>query len=279
LMIAESQDQYDFLSQKCEREIELGLEVAMLDRDALSDIAPYLGEVVYGAEFCAQEGKVNPLLANAAITNWAKAAGVEFLADNRVQAIEKNGWEYKVSWGEGSLTSPKIVLAAGGGNRALAAELGLALPVISEPLHMNITESVAPFIGHLVQHAARAITLKQFGSGHIVIGGGWPAQLRTGDNYPSVKLASIIGNTTLAQHIIPQIAPLRIIRTWAGINATTDGCPVLGEFSASPGLYAAVSGDAGYTLGPFCARLLAGEMLGEAPTEDIADFTPDRYRL
>ncbi len=169
------------------------------------------------------------------------------------------------------------MLAAGGSNRTLAARFGLVLPVVSEPLHMNITEPIGPVIGHLVQHAERPITLKQFGSGHIIIGGGWSAKLRSGDNYPTVELASIIGNTTLAQHIIPQIAPLRIIRTWAGINATTDGRPVLGEFSALPGLYAAVSGDAGYTLGPLCARLLADIMLGGTPTEDITDFTPDRY--
>ncbi len=278
LMIAENQDQYDFLSRKCEREVELGLEVRMLDSEQLVNVAPYLSEAVVGAEICAQEGKVNPLLANTAIKDWAKSAGAGFLTDTRVLDIEHDGTGYQVSTASDTIKSDKVVLAAGGGNRMLAEKLGLGLPVISEPLHMNVTEPVGSFIGHLVQHADRPITLKQFSSGHIVIGGGWPAQLRTGDNYPTVKLASIIGNTTLAQHIIPEIAPLRIIRTWAGINATTDGRPVLGEFSTFTGLYAAVSGDAGYTLGPLCARLLADLMLGNTPSEDIMELSPDRYR-
>jgi glycine/D-amino acid oxidase-like deaminating enzyme len=51
----------------------------------------------------------------------------------------------------------------------------------------------------------------------------------------------------------------------------------VGEFSAARGIYAAVSGDAGYTLGPFCARLLADEFLGHSPTEDMKEFSPDQY--
>ena len=44
-----------------------------------------------------------------------------------------------------------------------------------------------------------------------------------------------------------------------------------------PGAYAAVSGDAGFTLGPFSARLLADEILGNSPTEDMEEFSPDQY--
>lgn len=56
----------------------------------------------------------------------------------------------------------------------------VAIPTKAEPLHMNITESGAPQINQLVQHAERSIALKQFGSGQIMIGGGWPAMDRGG---------------------------------------------------------------------------------------------------
>ncbi len=279
LMIAENQDQFEFLAGKCEREAELGLDVRMIERRELQGFAPYLGAAVFGAEHCAQEGKVNPLLANMAINKWAVAAGVTVMSETPVRSIgksaSKTGFELAIP--SATIKADRVVLAAGGGNRELAAGLGLALPVVSEPLHMNITEPAVPIIGHLVQHADRPITLKQFSSGHVVIGGGWPAHLRQSDKYPTVELASIIGNTTLAQHIVPAVAPLRIIRTWAGINATTDGRPVLGEFSAMPGIYAAVSGDAGYTLGPYSAKILADIILGQPPCEDLSEFSPDVY--
>ena len=75
LMVAESREQYEFLEKKCRREQQLGLEVEMLDRAALDRIAPYFAPGIVGAELCATEGKVNPLLANQAIRRKALAAG------------------------------------------------------------------------------------------------------------------------------------------------------------------------------------------------------------
>jgi glycine/D-amino acid oxidase-like deaminating enzyme len=277
LMVAESTEQLDFLAEKSHRETRLGLDVRMLDRGEVEKIAPYLGPTVHGAEFCGLEGKANPLLANVAIRKWVIGLGVELTTNTNVGAVESSGSGYELVTPIQRIHADKVVLAAGGGNKALARALGLNLPVISEPLHMNITEPTRPIIGHLVQHADRPITLKQFSTGHVAIGGGWPASLRARDGYPTVELASMVGNTTLAQHIIPQLAPLCVIRTWAGINPTADGRPILGEFSAMRGVYAAVSGDAGFTLGPFSARLLADAILGHSPTEDMKEFSPDQY--
>jgi glycine/D-amino acid oxidase-like deaminating enzyme len=44
-----------------------------------------------------------------------------------------------------------------------------------------------------------------------------------------------------------------------------------------PGLFVAIPGDAGYTLGPLSARLVADVMLGRAPGEDISLFSPARF--
>src|SRR5713226_5106857 len=71
LMIAEDQRQLDFLIKKSRRETELGLDVTIMNRREIDKIAPYLGPAVIGAEFCADEGKINPLLANAALRRWS----------------------------------------------------------------------------------------------------------------------------------------------------------------------------------------------------------------
>ncbi|MBM85258.1 MAG: hypothetical protein CMM47_04470 [Rhodospirillaceae bacterium] len=279
LMVAENQEQFEFLEHKSQRESRLGLDVQLLGRDELEKVAPYLGPAIFGAELCRQEGKVNPLLAHAALKDWGTGMGVTFLPETFVGTIERSGSGFALATPNRAFQADRVILAAGGGNKDLARSLGFNLPVASEPLHMNITEPTEPLIGHLVQHADRPITLKQFSTGHVVIGGGWPAHLREKDAFPSVELASIIGNTTLAQHIIPEIAPLRLIRTWAGINATMHGHPILGQFSTMPGVYAAVSGDAGFTLGPFSARLLADVILGYPASEDMTEFSPDLYTI
>jgi len=86
----------------------------------------------------------------------------------------------------------------------------------------------------------------------------------------------MIGNVSLAQHIIPRIGALRVIRTWAGLNTDIDGCGALGGIEAVPGLFLAIPGSAGYTLGPISARLVADCVLGRDPGEDIASNSPDR---
>ena len=56
-----------------------------------------------------------------------------------------------------------------------------------------------------------------------------------------------------------------------------DGKGVLGPIGRVPGLFAAIPGDAGYTLGPLSARLVAEMMAGRAAGEDMAPFSPDRF--
>lgn len=278
LMVAESRDQLDFLHVKAAREQKLGLEVEILDRAELDRIAPYLGSAVVGAELCRDEGKLNPLRCNAAIRRWLAGLGVVLREGTAVRTLSHDAAGFRIETAAGEvLRTGTLVLATAAGTTPLASQLGVHIPARAEPLHMNITEATAPMIGHLVQHADRMITLKQFSTGQIVIGGGWPADITGDRNHPTVRLDSLIANVTLACHIAPQIGPLRIIRTWAGVNTSVDGKGVLGPVDAVPGLYFAIPGDAGYTLGPLSAEMVANMVLGRDPGEDMTDYTPMRF--
>lgn len=278
LMVAESREQLDFLARKAKRERELGLEVEILERSELDRIAPYLGPAVVGAEICFTEGKLNPLLCNAAIRSWLIAKGARLIEGETVRQISRAGVGFHVTTANGLIRAGRVVIAAGSGSKDLAAMLGIVIPANAEPLHMNITEPTGLLIGHLVQHADRMITLKQFGTGQIVIGGGWPAHLAGDRRDPTVELGSLIANASLAQHIVPSIAPLRIIRCWAGINTAVDGRGVLGPVSSIPGLFIAIPGDAGYTLGPLSAHLVCETIMGRKPDMDLRPYSPDRFR-
>jgi glycine/D-amino acid oxidase-like deaminating enzyme len=278
LMVAETPDSYEFLARKCEREKRLGLTVEMLDRAALRNVAPYLGEAVFGAEFCAEEGKLNPLLANQAVRRAVQARGGRIAPEARVERLERDGAAWRLHTTGSTLRAGRVLLAAGAGTGALLAPLGVTVPTVAEPLHMNVTEATGPLIGHLVQHAERMITLKQLAAGQVVIGGGWPAKLAGTPPHPTVEASSLIGNLRLASHIVPRLTRLRLIRSWAGINTTVDGQCVLGEAPGLPGLFLAVPGDAGYTLGPLVARLAAAAMLGRRDGGfDIAPFSAARF--
>jgi glycine/D-amino acid oxidase-like deaminating enzyme len=252
----------------------------MLDRAELSRIAPYLGDAVHGAELCREEGKLSPLKANEAVRKALDALGVLRVGETRVAAIARDGAGLLTALegrAGGALRAGKVMLASGSGTGALAAALGVRIPTEAEPLHMNITEATTPLIGHLVQHAERMITLKQLGAGQVVIGGGWPARFTGPDAFPTVDPASMIGNLSLAQHIVPRLGALRVIRTWAGVNTTADGQCILGPLPGWPEVFAAVPGDAGYTLGPLVGRMAAAILSGRDPGHDVSRFGVGRF--
>jgi glycine/D-amino acid oxidase-like deaminating enzyme len=282
LMVAEDEAQFAFLAGKCRRERELGLDAHMLDRAELRRVAPYLGDAVFGAELCLDEGKLSPLKANAAVDAALRRLGVRRLDAARVVALARHGAgmaaEVEQRAGQrATIRCGRMILASGSGTGALAAMLGVTIPTEAEPLHMNITEATEPLIGHLVQHAERMITLKQLGAGQVVIGGGWPARFAGADRFPTVVPSSMIGNLSLAQHIVPRLGALSVIRTWAGVNTTADGQCILGPLPGWPDVFAAVPGDAGYTLGPLVGQMAAMIVLGRDPGFDIARFTPARF--
>jgi glycine/D-amino acid oxidase-like deaminating enzyme len=278
LMIAETLEQFEFLVAKSHRERELGLSVELLERADLERIAPYLGPAALGAELCVNEGKLNPLKCNAQVRAWAVCMGVTIVDRCKVEHLRVAVPGFTLITTRGALNARQVAVAAGPGARALMGSADAYLPVDPEPLHMNITEAAPPLILHLVQHAERSITLKQLSTGQVVIGGGWSAKLAPGSGYPVVDPVSMIGNVSLAQFMVPSLSQLQIIRTWAGLNSKVDGRGVLGEMPGLPGLHAAIPGDAGYTLGPLTARLVADLMTGRDPGVDMQPYSPLRLQ-
>lgn len=281
LMVADDATQYEFLARKCDRERALGLDSHMLGRAELSRIAPYLSEEVHGAELCRDEGKLNPLKANAAIANELARLGVVRVDQSRVVDLKREGGRLVAAIegpnGSWAIAADKVVLAGGSGVGGLATRLGARVPTEAEPLHVNVTEAAEPLIQHLVQHAERMITMKQLGEGQVVIGGGWPARFAGPERFPMVRPDSMIGNLALAQAIVPRLGGLSVIRTWAGVNTTADGQCIIGTIPGWPEVVVAVPGDAGYTLGPLVGRAAAAVATGRRPDFDVSRFTPARF--
>jgi glycine/D-amino acid oxidase-like deaminating enzyme len=276
LMLAEGAEQLAFLEAKAAREARQALAVEMLDRAGLDRIAPWLGPQIVGAELCRDEGKLNPLAANARLKARVEALGVVRHTD-RIVRIEAQGSGINSISETALYAADQVILAAAWGAGEIVRGLGVAIPTAAEPLHMNITEPGRVVIEHLVQHAERSITLKQFGSGQIVIGGGWPARGRGPETPPEVVADSLLGNVALAARLVPAIAGLRVIRTWAGMNTTMDGASVIGRLPRCPRVIAALPGDAGYTLGPLVAKIAAAIAGDRLPPFDPGRFSPARF--
>lgn len=273
LMVAESEGGMAFLKAKAEVERRHGIDAHILGRSELRDLAPGLSEELIGAEYVAEEGKINPLTATYRTFEAAKAAGARSLRGTNVTAIERDGAVWAITTQRGTIRAGTVINAAGPWAREIGAMVGLDVPVYSAPLQMITTERAPALIGQLVAHADRHLSLKQLSTGGILIGGAWPARYAEHQRLNTTMLDSIEGNLWVAQRVVPQIAGLHVLRSWAGMNVNIDGAPIVGEAPGLPGFYNCVTSN-GYTLAPAVARLTS-----ELVTHGSASLNVDPYRL
>ena len=277
LMIAETEREFRQIEKKVQRENEAGINTRVLDANEVRKIAPYLSDVVIGADFCPDEGKLNPIAATPAIARGAEKAGARIFRHAGLLKLERSGNRFTATTARGDIRASRVICAAGGWSAEVAAMLGVTLPVTRRALHMNATEAMEYRVPHLIQHMGRRLTLKQASNGTMLIGGGWAAQIDEPTNRAVVQRSSIHGNLWVAQHLMPELGHLRIVRTWSGIiNVMADGLPVMGEVPNVPGFYIA-STSVGYTSGPGAARLISELVLGRKPSLDISAFAFDRF--
>ena len=281
LMVAENERQLAMLEEKVALERSQGLAVEMIDGAEVLRRAPYLAPHVLGASACKDEGMANALLAVLALADGARAAGAEFMLGARVERIEPRGEGWKLLTTAGDVACRRVVLAAGSSSDSLAAPLGVDLPIRRRVIQMIATEACAPFVEHLVYHVEERLTLKQVANGNVLIGGGWEASRDDVFDRPAALRESIRSSLALAMRLVPRLADLSVIRTWAGPNIyTIDGRPILGAVPGHPGLYAAVCNTYGFTLGPLCGRLVASavaETLTPEAASLLEPMSPGRF--
>lgn len=277
LMVARRPAEFEMLRRKSAIERAEGLDVRLLDRDELLEIAPYLTPDTVGGTFCPAEGKANPLTATFAFARAAQRAGVRIRRRCGATGLQRDRDGWLVATERGMLRAHRVVNCAGAAAGEVAGWLGLDLPIEAHAIQVTVTERVAPFVPHLVYSAADRLSLKQTAQGSVIIGGGWPARLHPVTGLPAVSEESLVPNLRLAIDTVPAVARLRVVRSWAAIvNGTQDWRPILGELPGAPGVFLCFFPWMGFTAGPHVARLIAELALGRRRADDpeIAGFAP-----
>jgi glycine/D-amino acid oxidase-like deaminating enzyme len=276
LMVADTAEAMKFLVDKAALERRFGIDNHILGASELRSLAPVLSERLVGAEFAPQEGKINPSRATYAVLNQALRRGARFIRGANVTALtaDASGWSVETS--RCRIRAGRVVNAGGPWSRDIARMAGVDLPVYSAPLQMIVTEPAPSLIGHLVAHANRHLSLKQAASGGLVIGGAWSAAYDEARRFISATRPSIEGNLWVAQQVLPQIAGLHVLRTWAAMNVDIDGAPIIGAVPGLHGFFNAVTSN-GYTLAPVVARMTRDLMLHGGCEYDPTPFSITRF--
>ncbi len=261
------------LRLKLSIEREQGLEGHPLDRAELWAVAPYVTESAIGGILYPIEGKANPLLAAPAFAAAAARFGATILTHTALTGLAaRAGGGFDVQTTRGPIGARRVVDCAGAEAGVVARMVGLELPIEAYPIQTSVTEPVAPLVRHLLYAAGEKLSLKQNRRGQLLIGGGWDARLDHAGR-PVADMSSLVGNMKVAVRVVPGLANVSILRTWAAIvNGTADWKPLLGEAPRTPGFFLCFFPWMGFTAGPVVARAIGDLVLGRQPEVDLGPF-------
>ena len=269
LVLAEDEQTFEHLRGKVALERRYGIETHLIGANELRTRAPHLAPGLAGAVFCPAEGRIDPLRGTLALSRLAQSHGARLLKGAEILAISRSGPAWEVTTTRGIIRAGKIINCAGPWGAAIAAMVGLTLPVTGTVQQVIVTEPAPRLVDHLVACAGRHLSLKQQDSGGLLIGGGWFGSYDAADGRTRNLRQNLQGNLWVAGKVLPALKNLAILRAWTGINLAIDRAPLMGE--AVPGFINALTAN-GYTLGPVVGRLTAEHVLRGTPIDP-------RYRI
>jgi glycine/D-amino acid oxidase-like deaminating enzyme len=272
LMVAGSAPEMEMLHAKARIERAQGLQIDLWDSGDLAARAPFLTGGFPGGAFCPIEGKADPFRVAPLFLKRAREAGAQLLRNAPVTALAPEPGGFAVTAGPDTLHAGRVVNAAGAEAGAVARMVGVTVPIEAHAIQVTVTERRPPLLPWLLYFTSEKLTLKQAAEGGFLIGGGWPARMRGG---PVVDHRSTLRNLALAQRLVPGLAEVQVVRSWAAmVNGTPDWRPMLGEVPQVPGFFLNLFPWMGFTAGPVVSKAIAALALGEVPEVDLRPFSP-----
>lgn len=248
-----------------------GYAIRGVGPDEFRDLEPGFAAPPELAAFAELEGSLAPVEATRALLAAAQSRGARVHEDCEVaEILTRAGRVIGVNGSHGAIEADHVVLAAGTDSEALAAGLGVRLPMRNLPGLLIRTRPVAPVLNRLV--LSPKAHMKQDPDGRIVVGEDFG-----GDNEATDPRA--LGEAILARlkGCLPGVAGLEIEEVMVGLRPIpADGFPVVGAAPGAPGLYVAVM-HSGVTLAPVVGRFAAEEILEGARVEPLAPYRPERF--
>ena len=221
----------------------------VVDADTVTTLEPTLRDPPPWAVWAPDDGGVDPVGLCQYLVAGARAHGAQVHQDTPVTALRRDGAGrvVGVETSAGPLVGGTVVLAAGVATPALAAPLGVEVPV--EPSSCPSLRFRAP--PALVR---TVVSTEDFDLRQIA-----PDQLLAAADSPERALAAIRSTFRGAANI-------ELVSTRHGARPMpADGEPIIGPVAQAPGLYLAVM-HAAVTLAPVVGRLVARELV-EGPDE------------
>jgi glycine/D-amino acid oxidase-like deaminating enzyme len=280
LWVAENEEQLEHAHARATRLAANGWDAVPLGVSALEKMEPALRRGLCGAVHVRGDSVVYPpAVARALVDQLIRDGGVAHMG-RRVTALG----DRSVVLDDGTrIHARHIVLATG----VEAASLLPEVPVFARKGHLAITDRYPGMLSHQLvsmnygQAAAGpdalavAANVQPRPTGQWLVG----SCRQDGISDSAVDLQVLARVLRSAIALLPCLGDMRVIRSWTGMRpATPDGRPLIGQHPARPGLWLALGHEGlGVTTAFGTARLLAGQMTGQAAAIDPAPYAPSRF--
>ncbi|MDC7242502.1 MAG: FAD-binding oxidoreductase [Sphaerochaetaceae bacterium] len=258
----------------------IGIPSQRLTVEEALKIVPHLNPKAFtSASFCKTDGHVNPFLMSEAYYLAAKKKGVKFYFYEEVkQIIVKDNEIQRVITDKRTIITSKVVNAAGGFAAEVGLMAGIEIPVHSEKHEILVTEPTKKIQGPMVMSFTKNIYCQQVPHGSFLMGRSNPLAVPSHDITSSWQFLDEMSKTVY--EILPKVAELRVIRTWAGsYNVSPDHQPIISDAKALPGFYIACgySGH-GFMFAPITGELITKMVLNEELEDYAKELNIERFK-
>ena len=280
--IAENSEAMQALEERAAMVRALGFEhEEIIGRQALYKLLPTLSPHCEGALICRNDGYARPFHALNAFRRKALSLGVEYFTSTRVDAIEHGSKGWQLSTPKGDFSAPILVNCAGAWANRIASAMDEPVPLKPGAPMLMISERLPRFIEPVIGSASRKLSFKQMQNGTLLIGGAHMAELDFEHQSVNMNWAKLAVSARTVMALFPQLENVRIVRTWAGIEAfMPDNLPVISRSSTSAHAYHAFGFSAhGFQLSPIVGKIMSQLILDGQSELPIEPFSIERFLL
>lgn len=224
------------------------------------------------AYFGPDEGNIDPRMAVAVLAGDCLRRGVDvrwpctaeqfMVSDGRVTGVETD---------QGPLSCDDVVVAAGVDTPELAAQAGIEIPLVESFGAIVHLEPMPLFLGPVL--LAPSVHAVQRPDGRVLIAHHYAGS-------PVVEGVEVDSQALLeaASRVLPNLSRARVERVTVGKRILpADGLPIVGRNAELTNLVCLAT-NAGVSLGPVLAELLAAEVVDGVRTDLLEPYTANRFQ-
>ncbi|MBV9786376.1 MAG: FAD-binding oxidoreductase [Acidisphaera sp.] len=273
LSLAFTDEEAAMLTERMEARKRNGAPVEMIGANRAHELEPGLSDKPVLASWCALDGYASSNELGNSLRGALARAGVQVREFTALDGLEREDGQYVARSAAGLQRARRVVLAGGVWlETLLRRDFGIAIPLTCRVNQVSVTERLPPILHRVLGVATGLLSLKQSRNGTVIIGGGWQGKGDAERGGTEVIPENLVGNLRLASYAIPALREARVVRTWLGVEGSTqDEMPIVGALPGAPEAYVIGGVRGGFTIGPFMGKLLAQHMLGQEPEMPIFD--------